>query len=211
MSTAMKIITDPSLEPVTLAEAVDYARGNIGIEDDIFNALITCATEQVESITEHRFITHTTEQYYDHWQTTFNLRFPPLVTVNSVKYYDEDGSLQTFAAATNYWTVNNSKHQGSVELMPGATIPTLENGRPQSIVINYDNGYGATAASTPETFKTVIKMFVADMYYARRMNLEDVNLTENKTAMQLLGSYAVSTVDAVSLAQFTGLSGGFVR
>ena len=49
MSTAMKIITDPSLEPVTLAEAVAYARGNIGIEDDLFDDLIACAEWLIES------------------------------------------------------------------------------------------------------------------------------------------------------------------
>lgn len=210
-STANKITVEPSIEPVTLAEAVKYCRGNIGIEDDIFNALIAVATEQVESITEHRMIIHTSEQYFDGWprNNEFCLRFPPLDTVNSLKYYDEDGTLQTWAAS-NYWVINNSKHEGFLRIKPGSTIPTLENGRPQAIVVNYDNGYGATAASTPETFKTVIKMFVNDLYYARRMHLEDVSLSENPTAMQLLGNMAVNTPDVITIANITQLSGGYV-
>jgi hypothetical protein len=51
--TALKVITAPTTYPVTTAEAIKYARGNVGIEDDVFGALISVATEQVESITEH--------------------------------------------------------------------------------------------------------------------------------------------------------------
>lgn len=220
MSTALKIITDPSTEPVTLAEAIAYCRGNTGIEDSLFNSLISVAVEQVELITEHRLITHTTEQYFDCWPNSelftavsdsrrLYLRFPPLVTINSVKYYDEDGSLQTLASS-NYWTMNNSKHQAFVQFKPSASLPSLENGRPQSIIVNYDNGYGATAATVPETFKQAIKMFINDLYYARRMNMENVDLTENATAMQILGSLAVNTPEVISIAQFTQPSGGYV-
>jgi uncharacterized phiE125 gp8 family phage protein len=224
MSTALKIVTNPSTEPVSRAEAIAYCRGNNGIEDALFDRLISVATEQVELITEHRLITHTSEQYFDCFpeygsngagyggatdgNRRFYLRYPPVSVVNSLKYYDEDGNLQTWAA-TNYWTVNNSKHECFIQLKPSASIPTLENGRPQSVIINYDNGYGTTSASVPETFRQAIMMFVNDLYYARRNNLEDVSLTENATAMQILGSLAINTPDVISMAQFTNVSGGY--
>jgi uncharacterized phiE125 gp8 family phage protein len=220
MSTALNVTSDPSTMPVSRAEAITYARGNTGIEDALFDRLIAVATEQVELITEHRLITHTTEQFYDCWPRSsytstimdYNrlyLRYPPISAVNSIKYYDEDGNLQTLAAS-NYWVVNNSKHEGFVQFKPGSDLPTLENGRPQSVVINYDNGYGAAASSVPETFREAILLFVNDLYYARRNNLEEVKLTENATAMQVLGSLAVHTPDAVSMSQFVNVSGGYV-
>ncbi len=132
-----------------------------------------------------------------------------MITVNSVRYYDEEGNLQTYDAS-NYWVVNNSEHDGFIQLKPGATFPILEPDRPQSIIINYDNGYGTTQADVPETFKTCIKMFVNDLYYARRNNLENVSLTDNPTAMQILGSYAVNEPEVLSIAGITQLSGGYV-
>lgn len=211
MSTAIKVATNPSTEPVSLAETIKYARGNVGLEDDVFDDLIKCATEQVELITQHRLITHTTEQWFNCFPDSrrFDLMYPPLVTINSLKYYDEDGTQQTWAAS-NYWTQNNSNHQSWLEVKPTSTIPNLENGRPQAIVINYDNGYGTAATDVPETYRQVIKMFVNDLYYARRMNMEQVQLTENKTAMQLLGSLAVQDVDVITIANITTVSGGAV-
>ena len=211
MPIATAVITEASIEPVTLAEAILWSKGNIGFEDSLFDALISTATNQVESIIQHRLITHTSEMYYDSWprDRCFSLWFPPTVTVNSLKYYDVDGTLQTWASS-NYWVINNSKHNGYIKIKPSASVPTLENGRPQAIVINYDNGYGAAASSVPEDFKTAIKMFVTDLYDARKMHLADVKLTENPTAMQVLGCFAIAEVESVSLAQFTNVSGGYV-
>ena len=220
MSTALNIVTPASIDPVTKAEAITYCRGNTGIEDSLFDRLISVATEQVQKITEHQLINQTSEQFYDDWpcydvySTThdarrFYLRYPPVSAVNSVKYYDEDGNLQTWASS-NYWVINNSDHEAFVEIKPSSTIPTLENGRPQSIVINYTNGYGAATTDVPETFRQAIMMFVNDLYYARRNHLEDVRLEENKTAMQILGSMAKNTPDVIQISQFTNPSGGYV-
>lgn len=213
MSTAIKIITPPSDPdyPVSLSEAILHGKLNPGIEDDLINAFIRTATEQVESITEHRLLIYESEQYFDFFPRNrrIDLLFPPLVTVNSIKFFDEDGVVQVFAA-DNYWVINNSKHQGYIMIKPGVGVPALEHGRPQSIIVNFDNGYGTASADVPQTFKDAIKMFVNDLYYARRNNLENVSLTDNPTAMQVLGNLVTGTVDFVSISQFTQLSGGQV-
>lgn len=212
-STATKIITRPTdpAYPVSREDVIKYARGNLLIEDDIFDSLIAVATEQVSLITNHQFLTHTTEQYYSCWPRSweFSVRFTPLITVNSVRYYDNEGNLQTYDAS-NYWVVNNSEHDGFIQLKPGATFPVLEQDRPQSIIINYDNGYGTSPDDVRDTFKTCIKMFVNDLYYARRNNLENVSLTDNPIAMQILGSYAVNEPEVISISGITQVSGGYV-
>ena len=43
---ATAVITEASIEPVTLAETILFSRGNIGFEDALFNAFITTDLHQ---------------------------------------------------------------------------------------------------------------------------------------------------------------------
>lgn len=213
VSKAIKVTTEPVLKPVELAETIKYARGNTGIEDDVFDNLIAVSTSQVQTITEQQLITATTEEYFQDFpwgDRRFFLMMPPVQSITSIKYFDTDGVQQTWASS-NYTLINNSNIQGYVQLTQDAVIPSLQVDRDQAITIEYLNGYGLNPSDVPEDFRTAIKLFVNDLYYARQYKMQEVSFSDNIVAMQVLQSRIRHTPDVISIAQLTQISGAYVR
>lgn len=205
----LQLKTKPTDEPVSLEEAILYARWESGTdEDDQFSALIILGREQTEAITEHQLNTATWIQYFNGWQNCFLLDKPPLQTITAITYIDEDGATQT-VSSSNYIVHTESEHRGLVQFKNDFTFPELRAERLNSISIEFVAGYQGwpisplTPQGVPETLKTAIKLFVNDCWSHREYDLDGKltgSIQDNPTAKQILNSYKVYSPTSIGLA-----------
>jgi uncharacterized phiE125 gp8 family phage protein len=185
--TGLKLVTAPTVEPVTLAEAKLFAKVDLADDDALISALIVAARQKAEAYTRRAFVTQTWELFIDGvpglasddidnlprgwpWTLTYPgygyiaLPRPPLISVTSVKYYSLSDA-ETPWASSNY-VVDTHSEPGRIMLASSKTWPSSL--RPyNSILVRFVAGYGATAADVPDAIKTGIKLVVAHWYENR--------------------------------------------
>jgi Phage gp6-like head-tail connector protein len=180
---AFVLVTPPTGEPITLAEAKAHLRVDHSADDTLITAYITAARQAIEHYTGRALMTQTWRLWLDAWpdQTdpwwdgiqngpvsmlqsiSVMLPRPPLLSVVSVQTYS-DQDVATVWPATNYYvdTVStpgrlNAKQNGAWP-SPGRVI----NG----IMIEYQAGYG-NAAAVPEVLKLALRQWLAHLYEHR--------------------------------------------
>ena len=188
MADTIEIVTPPSIEPVTLAEAKSYLRVEITDDDAMIGGLITAARMAVETELRQAFIATQFRIHFDYlpfspgyfnrtirqmglgpaWLPqqgggVFILPVAPLITVDAITYYDTNGTLQTISSGT-YRAAPGSP--GRVQPVLGAVWP-ISAPIINSVQILFTAGYGTTEANVPPPAQTAIKQLVFD-YYNRR-------------------------------------------
>jgi uncharacterized phiE125 gp8 family phage protein len=150
---------EPTLWPISLAEAKAQAR----ITDDASNSLvqsyIQTATAAAEEYMGRGILTQTWKLTLDAFANLVPLPMAaPLQSVTSVKYYDTDGVQQTLS--TSYYDTDLLTRPGRVVLKSGQSWPATQserrNGRVEIIYI-----VGQTAVSSvPDLIKQGIRVYV---------------------------------------------------
>jgi uncharacterized phiE125 gp8 family phage protein len=156
MNRTYKVTTEPTSEPVTLEEFREALRvGSCDFDDELRELLKSCR-QTVEMETYRKLITQTVTLYCDEFPTCdeIELRLAPISAINSVKYYDGDGTLQTFSSSY-YWTDLTSTPP-RIRLKNSHWWPNTQLDRPNAVEIALACGYGA-AAAVPTTAKLAIK------------------------------------------------------
>lgn len=170
----------PSIEPVTLADALVHLRetADSGANDAYITTLITVARQACEDRTERTLITTP-------WLLTLPafppaternplaavcLRLAPSIAVQSVQYLDAAGDLQTLDAAA----YKLHAHMAPALLSPAPTLlwPATQVGALDAVRIAFTAGYGATAASVPLPLRQWILLAVGEMYETRGASAE---------------------------------------
>jgi len=143
---ALQVVTAPSYEPVSLAEARKWLR----LEDDdtastaVLQLLIKAMREDAENLTQRAFIQRTLKLSIDNWPTDsqyglkIDLPFPPVASVTTFKYYDTDGVLQTLA--TDQYDLHTEQEPAFIVPAHQVTWPTIRL-RPDAIQITFVAGY----------------------------------------------------------------------
>lgn len=148
--------------PVSLAEARLAARIDTTDLDGHVAELLAAAVEQAEHDTDRQLSTATYRLTLDAWPAVaIELPRPPLVSVESIEYYDQAGVLRTLAA--DQYTVDTAPRLGRVLLAPGAAWPGVQT-RADAIRIAYTAGYG-TADQVPAGLKVAIKKLVSHWFH----------------------------------------------
>lgn len=185
---ALKLTSPPAAEPVALAEMKLYLKVESAIIDDdaLITALITSARRQAEEHTGRALVTQTwsmlldgpgglSAEEEDAWEELTRSTFiperyraivlprPPLQSVTSVKYYDEDDAEHTWAS-TNY-RLDTYSEPGRILLASGGSWPSGLRAQ-QGFLVEFVAGYG-DASAVPEDIKTAILMMVAHWYENR--------------------------------------------
>lgn len=164
----------PSGEPVTLAEAKLHCKVDGADDDTLITALIIAARQQAEHRTNRALITQQWEFTLQEFPDLIELPKPALVSVQSVKYLDEDGALQTLAN-TEYQVVS-SELIGYIQPAYGKTWPICRI-QPDAVVVAYTAGYGA-AAAVPQSIKAWMLMAIATMYAQREAIITGIIVAE---------------------------------
>ena len=155
---------EPTVEPVTLAEAKRHANVVATDDDQLIAALIQAAREQVESDTSRALITQTWRAKFHAWfDDGFKLPRPPLQTISSIVYLDGNDQQQTLPAA--YYDVDADRTPGAIWWDPDYTLPVLSD-QANAVTVTYVAGYGL-AVAVPQRAKQAILLLVAHWYRSR--------------------------------------------
>lgn len=162
----IKITTAPATEPVTESEAKLHCRVDHSTEDAIFTRLIEVARNQCEAISGRAFVTRTYTAMLDRWpESVFELPYPPLASISSIKYYDDAGSAAATVNSANYYVDTNSE-PGRVALVSGADWPSTTLRDINGVEIIYTAGYG-NAAAVPDQYKQAMLLLIGHLYENR--------------------------------------------
>lgn len=166
MDRSIKIITAPSSEPVTATEVKLYTRVSSTVEDSLINIWIKAGRLQAEWYQHRSFILQTLEIYYDDFpENVFTLPRPPLIEVNSIKYYDSGNNETTLDSSV--YDVDTSSTPGRIALSYGEIWPTTPLRSINGVIVNYNAGYGSEASDVPENVKDAIMLYCAYRYENR--------------------------------------------
>ena len=162
---SLTLTTEPTVEPVTKAEAKLYLKqpDSITADDLLIESLIKSARKLAEDYCNRAFIDQTWTLVLNCTPDTITIPKGYLDSITSINVYSDDGTA-TLQASTMY----------QVETGEGATV-FLESGntwtsttRPYGQMrIAFKAGYGGATTDIPEGLKTGIKQLILQMYEDR--------------------------------------------
>lgn len=181
---ALRLITAPATEPVTLAEAKLFGRMTSDPTDDaVTTALIVSARMAAEQELGRALITQTWVKTLDTFPDAIRLDWPPIISVDHVKYLESSaGTLTTLSSAS--YVVDDQSEPGYIVPAYGYDWPDTYD-EINAVEVQYQCGYGA-ASDVPESIKTWIKCMVCHYYE----NREAASLTlsgQQMVALPFLG------------------------
>ena len=176
----LKLITAPATEPVSASEAKSHLRVDTTADDTLIGTLITAARQHVENHLRRALITQTWELVMDAFPAGDVIRLPrpPLVSVTSIKYTDEDGNESTFSSAA--YVVDTDSTKGRVVLKSGETWPSDTLAAANGVRVRYVAGYGE-ASAVPRPIRQAILLLIGTLYE----NRESVLVAQGVTVAQL--------------------------
>lgn len=161
---ALRVVTKPAKEPVTLAEAKAHLRVDANDDDTYISSLITSARMLLEELEWRTYITTTYEMTARKFATRIYLRRPPAQSVVSIQYIDANGVLQTLDASK--YVLNANAVPAYIEPAYGEVWPTIRQG-PEAVRIQYKAGYGDNESDVPEYTRQAILLLVGHWYRTR--------------------------------------------
>lgn len=166
----LTIVTEPTIEPITLEEAEDHLRlseTSTGAEDTVIREYIKAARRYCEQFQNRAYLEQTWDLWLEDWPSGdyIVLPRPPLVSVSYVYYYGTGGTANTMTAGNYY--VDTDHEPGRVALEYGETWPS-ETLRPgHGVNVRFVAGYGSMPSYVPTEVKQAIKLLVGHMYERR--------------------------------------------
>lgn len=198
---SLSVVTPPSEEPITLAEAKAQLRVTHAHEDDLINGLIAAARELVEQRTWRQLITSTLMLCMDRFPSGRDIILPRprLVSVASIRYL-ASGVWVTLDAGR--YTVDALNEPGRVQVDHSgwpAADDTLN-----SVQIQFVAGYGA-ASAVPPSIKSAIKVLLTGLYDTR----DELPLRTERAFQSLIDPFCVR--DLGELPYLVGTNQSLVR
>lgn len=155
------LVTAPTLEPLSLAEAKQQARipPDQTDEDGLTTTYIEAARHAAEGYMNRGLLTQTWKLTLDGFYESIWLPMAaPLAGVTSVKYYDAAGALQTLS--TSIYTVDTVCTPGRIVRAPAQAWPVVQADRLSGAVeITYVVGWTA-AALVPQLIRQGCRLWV---------------------------------------------------
>lgn len=164
-----QLVSGPEVEPVSLAEAKGHLNASGSSKDDYITSLTLASRVAIERYLNRALITQEWKVFYDRWCEELQIPFPPLQSIETVKFFDTNGVEQTLTQGDYLWVVKTAE-PGRVLRKYGAVYPELQMGRPDAIEIAFTAGYGDEATDVPEPIKVGIKLMLA-AYYEHRSDV----------------------------------------
>lgn len=159
-----QLITAPSVEPISTAEAKAHLRIEHTDDDSYIDALITAARQAAENYTGRRLITQTWDATFAEFQDEMLLPGTPLQSISSVTYLDSDGDSQTLG--TGIYEADTTTEPGALRRTYLQVFPVT---RPvwNAVVVRYVAGYGDAGSDVPAAIRQALLIHIAHMYEFR--------------------------------------------
>lgn len=178
------LVTKPTVEPVTLAEARSHLRLDTDgsppthPDDDLVTNLITTAREYAEDFSRRAFCQQTWDLFLDRFPAGNDIELPkpPLISVTSLTYTTSDGTEETLTENTDF-VVDTDSFFGRVVLEYNKTWPTNTLHPKNPIKIRFVAGYASTSSpsdyreNVPRKYKQGILLIVGHHYNHREDSL----------------------------------------
>jgi uncharacterized phiE125 gp8 family phage protein len=165
----IEVVSSPAYEPVSRAEAKRWLRID---EDDtahdlVVDLLIKAMREDAEHLTGRAFISRQLRLYLEQYPSDrmygskIVLPHPPVISVDSFKYIDTDGVLQTLA--TTEYEVQDAYEPAFIIPAHQVTWPSIRV-RPNALQIVFTAGYQpgspSDAASNQEVMPASLRLWM---------------------------------------------------
>jgi len=161
-----KLITAPTIQPVSLADTKDHLRisSSNNTQDLYIESLITSAIDQAEGMTGRALMTQTWAVIFDSWSemTARILPLGQIQSVSSVKYNDEDGAEQT-VSTDDYLVGGIGTDEGRIIIYSDSDFVFPDLYEKDPITATFVCGY--TASTVPETVKTAVNLLVESVFH----------------------------------------------
>lgn len=192
---SLDIVTQPSVEPLTTAEAKAHLRVDSSTEDTLIDAYVTAARAYYEQAVWRALVTQTWALRLEQWpEEGIVLPKPPLQSVTSVVYTDSDGTSHTMPSS-DYLVY--AQDPGRLWLGYSASWPTATLRPGPSITITFVAGYGL-AAAVPVLDKQAIRLLLGHFYENREevVAVPGISLAQLPMAVQSIIYMRRSWVEA---------------
>lgn len=184
----LDVTTPPSAEPLTRDEAKLWLKVTQNLQDAEVDSLLRECREAGEKHTGRTWLTSVLKLRLPCWPDDDVIEFPrpPLVSVGSVKYYDPDGVLQTFSAASYF--VTPSRQGGKLTLKASAEWPDLEDeGRPYPIEVEFTAG--DVLAALPGPYLSGFKLLLTHLFKNRAQEETGTNVAPRVYGLEELWAF----------------------
>lgn len=157
----------PEDEPLTLEEVKEYLRVDTDSEADLITSFIIAARRQVEARTYRPLITQSWLLSLDFSEISdiVEINKFPLQTVDSIKYFDIDGNIQTIDSSK--YIVDKNSNPCRVQF---TDLPSTIKNQINAMQIKFTCGYGDLASDVPDDIKLAMK-FIIGHYYENRQDV----------------------------------------
>lgn len=177
------LTTPPAAEPLDWDTEV---KGHLRVDADdeetrVTTILVPAARQKMETFTRRAFIKQTVTLYLDRFPPaacSIELPRPPLLVLNSIKYYDGSGVLQTLSSGTYQVdppAVGATPTAGAIDphCQPWSVAPVYGSSWPgtqprkRAVEIEYTCGYGTTNAHVPAALRAAMLLLVGEQFERR--------------------------------------------
>lgn len=186
---ALKLITAPAAEPLSLARVKEHLRIDSNDDDLLLSNLIIVARQEAEKITRRALVTQTWELVLDTFPAVICVPLPCLQSVTSIKYIDQDGTERTLDPSA--YQVDIDTEPARIVPAYGLTWPGCRN-QVNAVRVRYVAGYGA-ADAVPAAIKQWMMVRIGTLYENRESVNVGGTVTEISFADGLLDEYRVVT------------------
>lgn len=152
------LVTAPATTPISTAEVKTNLRITDAAHDADIGRMIEAAVGLAEDYTGKQLISQVWDVFFDCFDDELRIPMAPLITLDSVKYFDGDDAEQTLAVASYYVDV----YSFPLKITPVSTWPTTK-AKPNAVTIRLTAGY-ADADSVPEGIKQALHMLVGHFF-----------------------------------------------
>lgn len=166
------LITAPSVQPITTAEAKSQVVVEHSIDDTLIDTYIEAATDYFEMRSCRDLVQRTWEYRLDAFAKEIKLPKNPVQSISSIKYISPTASPELQTVDSTIYSVDTGSDVAVVHLNYGKTWPAARNER-NSVRIQFVTGYAPTGspedyrANIPEGAKSAIKLLFGDFYLHR--------------------------------------------
>jgi len=164
----LSVVTAPSSEPLTTAEAKLHLRVDVTDDDALIGSLITSARTYCENFTHRSFMPQTWDVFYECFPCdVLWLPIPPVSSITSVKYYDTSGNLTTWDSANYLTELPAGVFSGPARITPiyNGFFPATRR-QMSAVQVRIVCGY-TNAAAVPDQIKAAMKLLVSHWYNNR--------------------------------------------
>ncbi len=196
----LRVVSDAEQWPLQAADLTAQGRLNGDDSTEEIESLIQTGLVMVENHTGLSLAPRQLEMRMDHWPCDeVVLWYPPIRSIEHIKYIDEDGDEQTLDASVYEVDVVGSFYP-RIRRAFGQTWPVLKSYSMGRVRITYNAGYAPAGSpgvwSVPKPLLYAARMMAMDLYENRESQITsqyfgERSVIQNPTMKRLLTPYTI--------------------